>query len=477
MSILRNLLASVFKPAPVERERLDVPEPRPPMICGYDFEGVRVKLVAANPMIAWRAESFYKKEPDTVAWLRRMPRQSIFLDIGANIGIYALAAAMGRNCRVYAFEPESQNYANLNANIFINNLSNQVLAYCAALTDKPGLDRLFLSRFDQSGGGSCHSYGEEVGFDLLERQSPFAQGCVGLRLDDLVQQGIISVPDYIKIDVDGFEHRVIAGGLDTLRNPKVKEILIEINPDLEQHKKLIKTLKSLGFYYEMDQRFRAARKSGVFKGVGEIIFRRIERDQLKVRVGKLNFGSVLDTEPSASDTELVDFVLNRIRQTTLEEEPFPYLVIDDFFPENYYQEILQHFPDDSQMIPLSETGRSNYKDRLVTLFNQDHFSRLHENDRKFWQEFAGWLYSDKFINSTIDKFLPHVACRLADLGGDGDIKLQGDALIVSDKSNYSIGPHTDAPHRLITFLFYLGSLPFCVERFLRGDGPCQGIGG
>ena len=147
--------------------------------------------------------------------------------------------------------------------------------------------------------------------------------------------------------------------------------------------------------------------------------------------------------------------MSRIKKASIDEEPFPYLVIDDFFPEHYYQEILQHFPDDSQMIPLSETGRSNYRDRLVTLFNREHFSRLNEKDREFWQDFAGWLYSDRFINATIDKFFPHVACRLADLGGDGDIKLQGDALIVSDKSNYSIGPHTDAPHRLITFLFYL----------------------
>jgi hypothetical protein len=35
------------------------------------------------------------------------------------------------------------------------------------------------------------------------------------------------------------------------------------------------------------------------------------------------------------------------------------------------------------------------------------------------------------------------------------VKVHGDALIVSDRTNYSIGPHTDVTRRLITFLFYM----------------------
>ena len=35
------------------------------------------------------------------------------------------------------------------------------------------------------------------------------------------------------------------------------------------------------------------------------------------------------------------------------------------------------------------------------------------------------------------------------------LRARGDALLVNDQTNYAIGPHTDAPHRLVTFLFYL----------------------
>lgn len=455
MALLKQLFSTLRQSDPK-------PEPKPTTspsampVAQYEFEGLPIKLAAANQTIAWRAESFYSKEPDTVAWLTRMPKGSVLLDVGANIGIYTLAAAVGRGCKVYAFEPESQNYGNLNANIALNNVADRVTAYCAALTDHPGLDHLFLSRFDKDGGGSCHSYGEEVGFDLEYRPSPFTQGCVGLKLDELVEQGSIPVPDFIKIDVDGFEHKVVAGAMTTLSNPKVKEILIEINPNLESHRQLILTLRELGFYYSLDQRQRAARKEGTFKNVGEIIFRRIPRHKLNV---SLNTKPTDHGEIGASETpeNVLDHILNRIESTSINETPYPFIVVDDFFPQDYYQTILRHFPTDDLMVPLSETGRSDYdrKDRLVALFNDEYFARLNEADRTFWLGFADWLYSDQFIQSVIDKFLPYVACRLADLDRGTGVKLHGDALIVSDKTNYSIGPHTDAPHRLITFLFYL----------------------
>lgn len=409
-------------------------------------------------MTAWRVSSFYEKEPDTVAWLSTIPPGSIFLDVGANVGMYSLAVALGRRCKVFAFEPESQNYALLNANIAENNASDRVTAYCAALTDAARLDKLYLSTFDAYGGGSCHSFGEEVGFDLAPRHAPFAQGCIGVSLDDLVADGIVPIPNYIKIDVDGFEHKVIEGGRQTLSNNEVKELIIEINPALAAHRHLLQELRKLGFYYDTDQQRRAARKSGTFENVGEIIFRRLHRDELKVHfdfIPKFNSTSTHTPEP---DTQLLQHVLGRISATLINEEPYPYMIVDNVFPEDYYREMLSNFPEDEHMVPIDNTGRAGhmYKDRLVTLFNEEHFDRLNMRTKVFWVEFASWLYSDAFINGVIDKFWPHVACRIANLNNEsGQSRVHGDALIVSDKTNYAIGPHTDVTRRLITFLFYL----------------------
>lgn len=428
-------------------------------VAHVEVRGRKMAYGVPNRMALWRVQTLHEKEPATIAWLDAMTEGSAFLDIGANIGLYTVYAAVQRGCRVVAFEPEAQNYAQLNRNIFFNKLHDRVTAYCAALSDEMKLDRLYLSKFDYHGSGSCHSFGAEVGFDLAPRASPFVQGSVSVTLDWAVAAGMIEVPDYIKIDVDGFEHKVIAGARELLRNPKVRELLIEVNPHIESHRLLLDELAALGFHFDPAQRSASARTEGAFSGVGEIIFRRAAPDLLRVRH---EFTPVFDAASAAAGGDagerVLDHILRRVADTPIDLTPFPHMVIDDFFPPDYYAAILEHFPADGALMPLNETGRTTgtaYQERLVALFNNEHFARLEPADRQFWVGFAEWLYSERFINGFVARFFPHVAGRLAGLARGGEAAVHGDALIVSDKTNYAIGPHTDAAHRLITFLMYL----------------------
>lgn len=232
-------------------------------------DGCSIAYCTPNRATLWRAETLLTKEPVTIEWLRSMPQESCLLDVGANMGVYAIFAAKVRGCRVFAFEPESQNYALLNRNIHLNQLSGTVTAICAALSDNDGIDNLYLSSFEP--GTSCHSLGQDVDFNLRPRISPFVQGCMCLSLDRLVQEGM-PVPDFIKIDVDGFEHKVIKGASKTLEEGKVRGIIIELNPRLDEHLETIEQLCSLGFDYDQAQVQRSARTEGLFQGIGEYVF-------------------------------------------------------------------------------------------------------------------------------------------------------------------------------------------------------------
>ncbi|MBV1959816.1 MAG: FkbM family methyltransferase [Pseudomonadales bacterium] len=99
-------------------------------------------------MTEWRVDTFFLDEPDTVRWLSCMKEGEVLIDIGANVGMYSTLAAIGRNVRVYAFEPESQNHNLLNQNIYLNNISDKVNAYCVALSDTSGLSMLYPGRMD-----------------------------------------------------------------------------------------------------------------------------------------------------------------------------------------------------------------------------------------------------------------------------------------------------------------------------------------
>ena len=236
------------------------------------MEGTRARFHTPNEMTRWRASSFYTKEPVTVAWLREIPQGAVLADIGANVGMYTVFAALVRGARVVAFEPESENYAILNRNVRLNRIADRVLALCAALSEEAGIDRLYLSA--AMAGGSCHSFGQEVGFDLQPRPAAFAQGSIALRFDDLVASGQVPAPDFVKIDVDGFEHKVIRGMEQTLRKGAVRSLIVELNPALPEHLAVRQFIEEIGFRWDAAQVAAAARTSGPFAGVAEHVFRR-----------------------------------------------------------------------------------------------------------------------------------------------------------------------------------------------------------
>lgn len=237
-----------------------------------EHRGVKMAFATPNRHTQWRVETLFTKEPDTIAWLETLGQDDIMLDVGANVGMYSIYAARVRGTAVHAFEPESQNYAILNQNILLNQLDRLVAAYCVALSDRAGFDRLYLSEFVAD--GSCHSWGASLDFNNRPRAAPFAQGSFSTTIDLAVAGGAIPVPTHIKIDVDGLEHAVIAGARETLRDRRVRSVLIEINTNLDEHWKVVDVTLEAGFDYSRDEAERAQRTEGAFKGVGNYVFRR-----------------------------------------------------------------------------------------------------------------------------------------------------------------------------------------------------------
>jgi FkbM family methyltransferase len=240
--------------------------------CELVHNGVRVCYHTPTTFTKWRVDSLFEKEPITIEWIAGFNTDDVLVDVGANVGMYSIWAAKTRGVRVFAFEPEAQNYALLNRNIVLNELGGRVTAYCLGLSDAPGYSELHLANLDL--GGSCHSLGEKVDYKHDPMKPVYSQGCVAARLDDLVAAGVMPLPDHIKIDVDGFEPKVIAGATHTLRQSKVKSLLIETNQNLADHLRMVAELNALGFRHDPAQVAAAERKSGIFKGVAEYVFKR-----------------------------------------------------------------------------------------------------------------------------------------------------------------------------------------------------------
>lgn len=232
-----------------------------------------ITFLTPNRHCEWRVKSTDTKEPDTIAWLAKMKPGEMFFDVGANIGQYSLIAAKN-GVIVHAFEPESQNFALLCRNIGINNTGNSVMAWPLALCDKPGFDFFYVQSLQC--GGSCSSYAEQVNFALQPKKYAVRQGCSAITMDEFADK--FGFPTYIKIDVDGLEHKVIAGSAACL--VECKSVLVELNTALPEHTRIYEIMEDHGLFPDIETANAARRKGGPFAGIGNQIFYRNKEDFL-----------------------------------------------------------------------------------------------------------------------------------------------------------------------------------------------------
>lgn len=160
-------------------------------------------------------------EPHVAAVLRQRLRPGMgMLDVGANIGVFALLAAslVGPGGYVLAMEPNPGNARLLEASRRANGFSHLTVCQAAAARSA-GV--LALHSFDSNGTVT------PVDDDALLT----AQTVAALTVDSLVPAG--QAVDVIKIDVEGAEHSALFGAAATLRRCR-PAIVSEYSPGLLQ---------------------------------------------------------------------------------------------------------------------------------------------------------------------------------------------------------------------------------------------------
>lgn len=158
-------------------------------------------------------------------------------DMGAHFGIYAvgMALAVGPQGRVDAFEPDPVSFRRLRWHRRINRLRHLHL-HEAAATDTSGDARLY--QYESFGGTSSHlPYTNETLEDVPYRT------VTKVRIDDWVGAGILSRPDFIKMDVEGHAGPALRGMQQTLTSAHpVILVAIHTEEEFQQVSDLLGTL-------------------------------------------------------------------------------------------------------------------------------------------------------------------------------------------------------------------------------------------
>lgn len=149
-------------------------------------------------------------------------------------------------------------------------------------------------------------------------------------------------------------------------------------------------------------------------------------------------------------------MLYRIGNAPINLYPFPHLYVRDVFPADFYAELLRHLPASEALSPLSQVrpiGSDVYdKTRSVLVLTPEHVGKLAEPYRGFWERIARMLMSGNLANLLFGKFGQFLQNRFKD---QNDLEFFDEALLVRDRQNYALGPHTDTPAKVFAFLFYL----------------------
>ena len=189
------------------------------------------------------------KEPYTVRWLETFLRKGdVFFDIGANVGAYSLVAAkfFDGQVKVYSFEPAFLNFTQLCKNVHLNGCQESIVPLLIALSDKTTLGAFNYQNLIP--GGALHTFGEAVDYKGDVFAPVFKQSVISYRLDDLINQFEIPTPNHIKIDVDGIEYAVLEGARETLINPSLRSIVVEVEAG-ESERRITALLSGKGFEF------------------------------------------------------------------------------------------------------------------------------------------------------------------------------------------------------------------------------------
>ncbi len=194
------------------------------------YKNLNLEFFTPNILTYWRVDTFATKEPETLDWIDTFEDGSIFWDIGANIGLYTCYAAKKKKSKVFSFEPSIFNLEILARNIFINNLSSLVTIIPIPLSDNIKLSSLNMTSTQL--GGALSTFDKNYGHDGNLINQIFNYRTIGISSDKLSNFFNLEKPDYIKLDVDGIEHLILEGSIETIKN--VKSLLVEVDDDFNE---------------------------------------------------------------------------------------------------------------------------------------------------------------------------------------------------------------------------------------------------
>lgn len=137
--------------------------------------------------------------------------EDLFVDVGANVGAYTVLASGVVGASAISFEPSASTYEFLKRNVQLNGMQAKVITHNVALGSESG-----TARFTEDLGTENHLIVDGA-----------VSGTREVRVESLDAMLEGRKPTLLKIDVEGFETKVLSGATRTLREPSLQAFIVE----------------------------------------------------------------------------------------------------------------------------------------------------------------------------------------------------------------------------------------------------------
>jgi FkbM family methyltransferase len=165
--------------------------------------------------------TYFLEEDVLACWQAMAKGAKVVLDVGANAGIYSLAAlAVQSDANVHAFEPTPEIANRLRATAKLNGLDH-LYVHEVAVSSKTGSATLHRFRGERDANEGMNFITERSGSDGERVQT--------VCLDQFCQEHFIDKVDLLKIDIQGQEYAALKGADQLIRAGRITTIFMELN--------------------------------------------------------------------------------------------------------------------------------------------------------------------------------------------------------------------------------------------------------
>jgi FkbM family methyltransferase len=162
-------------------------------------------------------EGYYEREV-LDALLEALPQRGVLWDVGANFGLHAITVKLLRpDATVICFEPSPDHAARILRHSEMN--CAPVSLMCLGLSNKIGVAPFHVLRRGNPGLSSFNPW-PETRYDLRIH-------CLLDSADNLIESGLVPLPDVVKMDVEGGEIAAVAGMARLFNTTKIRRLIIE----------------------------------------------------------------------------------------------------------------------------------------------------------------------------------------------------------------------------------------------------------